>query len=59
MIHPAFQPNAGPRDGILQADNPRILWGAANYAFTDGPSKGVVTILRGLQQASPSPSLST
>ena len=34
-----------------QADDWRVLIGAANYAFADGPSRGVVTVLRGLQQA--------
>jgi beta-glucosidase len=34
-----------------QADDWRILVGAANYAFADGPSRGVVTILKGLQHA--------
>ena len=28
-----------------------MLLGAANYAFPDGPSKGVVTVLQGLQEA--------
>lgn len=34
-----------------QADDWRLLMGAANYAPASGPSKGVVTILRGLQEA--------
>ena len=34
-----------------QADDWRLLLGAVNYAFEDGPSKGVVTILQGLQDA--------
>jgi beta-glucosidase len=34
-----------------QADDWRLLMGAANYAPADGPSKGVITILQGLQQA--------
>ena len=33
------------------ADDWRVLVGAANYAFPDGPSKGVVTVLQGLQAA--------
>lgn len=32
-----------------QADDWRILVGAANYAWRDGPSKGVVTLLEGLK----------
>jgi len=34
-----------------QADDWHLLMGAANYAPADGPSKGVITILRGLQKA--------
>ena len=33
------------------ADDKYVLLGAANYAFPDGPSKGVVTVLEGLQAA--------
>ena len=33
------------------ADDKYVLLGAANYAFPDGPSKGVTTVLKGLQAA--------
>ena len=33
------------------ADDPYVLLGAANYAFPDGPSKGVTTVLKGLTAA--------
>ena len=33
------------------ADDPYVLLGAANYAFPDGPSKGVTTVLKGLTVA--------
>jgi len=44
--HPSSLALVGP-----QADDWRILMGAANYAPADGPSKGIVTILKGLQRA--------
>ena len=34
-----------------QADDWRVLLGAVNYAFEDGPSKGCKTVLDGLQEA--------
>jgi len=34
-----------------QADDWRVLVGAANYAFANGPSRGVVTVLQGLRRA--------
>jgi hypothetical protein len=33
------------------ADDPYVLLGAANYAFPDGPSKGVTTVVKGLAAA--------
>jgi len=35
------------------ADDWHVLVGAANYAYPDGPSKGVVTLLSGLERALP------